>query len=519
MKRHWLACFALPLLVATTPAQTNRDDLTPLEIRYTTRISEDLGTVHITLDVANLSRPFTHLAMPNWTPGAYGIGRYGNRVQELTARSGNRDLETTKMDFQTWSVATDGVSQLQVTYSVDAPRGRGRRGRRGAPPAEPQGPVTGFQVSGPNTYLYIPDAKSVPVEARYSVPSGWRVANGLLQSDDPMVRTARDYDTFIDAPTIYGIYREHTFEVNGTPFSCVYFDSTQQYDFDVEAYTDVVRRIVTYIGELFGSYPFPDYVFLFSLPRGGGGLEHLNSTAIGLNSERLKNDVNSGGSISAHEFFHTWNVKRIRPKVLGPFEYEHENYTGNLWVSEGWTSYYGDLTLVRTGIVDQPAFLGMFERYIRTEMNKEGRKDHSVFWASRNAWHRDAGVRPRVDYYAKGEILGAMIDLRIRQETDNKKSLDDVMRFMNRWFAEKDVGFEEGDVERACTAISNYDFSEFFARHVYGTLDPPMQESFSFAGIEYTESMDGNQMVPSLRFLDDITDKQRRIREGWLTGK
>jgi predicted metalloprotease with PDZ domain len=205
-----------------------------------------------------------------------------------------------------------------------------------------------------------------------------------------------------------------------------------------------------------------------------------------LNPAAQARDPRAGAFVTAHEFFHLWNVKRIRPQVLGPFEYEHENYTGNLWVSEGWTSYYGDLTLVRTGITSPEEFLASFQRYIATELNKEARHEHSVYWASRNVWHRDRDEPPRVDYYAMGEILGAMIDLKIRHETQNRKSLDDVMVFLNRWFAERDAGFAEGDIERACTAISNHDFGEFFARHVRGTLDPPLAEHFAYAGIEYT---------------------------------
>ncbi|MEO6596063.1 MAG: hypothetical protein ABIP94_15040, partial [Planctomycetota bacterium] len=336
-----------------------------------------------------------------------------------------------------------------------------------------------------------------------------------------------------------------------------------------------------------------NYVFLFTIP-GGGGLEHLNSTSIGLSGPAQAKDPRAGAFVTAHEFFHLWNVKRIRPKTLGPFEYEHENYTGNLWVSEGWTSYYGDLTLVRTGITSRDEFLSTFGGYVERELNKDARSEHSVYWASRNVWHRERDEAPRVDYYAKGEMLGAMIDLKIRHETDNRKSLDDVMVFLNRWFAERGVGFEEGDIERACTAISNYDFGEFFARHVRGVLDPPLAECLGYAGIEYSEQkatasalpfdtqrssnglrvsnasspalqvgdivttlggerdvqpavfvkdhkvgdkvqieflrdgktaqaevalVERTRMTPTLRFVEQPTELQRRIRDGWLTGK
>ncbi len=465
-------------------AQANRDDLTPLEISFTTTVSEDKKSFLVELDVDNVNRPTMHLAMPSWTPGAYGIGEYGENVSDLTVfGAGEVELDVTRMDAGTWSVATQGQPYIHVSYRVPASRGWRSRSR------DDEAPATGLRISGPRTYLYVRGAKTLPVTARYNLPRDWRLANGLLPTDDPNVRYARDYDTFIDAPGILGIFEERQFEVNGTPFTCVFFENAQEYDFDIDAFVDIVRRIVTNQGLLFGSFPFADYVFLFTLP-GGGGLEHLNSTSIGLNARAQRSDPEAGASVVSHEFFHVWNVKRIRPVTLGPFDYQRENYTGNLWVSEGWTSYFGDLTMARAGIWDRDEYLTHLERVISREMNKERRKEHSVYWASRNSWHRFRDEEgSRVDYYGTGELLGALIDLKIRHETDGRKSLNDVIRFLNRWFAEQDVGFEEGDIERACTAISNHDFREFFARHVYGTLDPPFAEYLAYAGIEYTEDV------------------------------
>jgi predicted metalloprotease with PDZ domain len=472
------------VLCANAAAQENRDDLTPYEITYTTRVTEKRFEIEIAVE--NVNRPTLHIAMPNWTPGAYGIGNYGERVEDFKAEGEGGNLEVERMDVNRWSIATAGSKSVRVSYSLDATR-RGRFGGRAPRAGDEDAPVTGLRLDGPRTYPYVVGAKDLPVTARYVLPDGWRVANGLLPTSQPDTRRARDYDTFIDAPTIFGEFEERHFDVAGTPFTCVFFDNTQKYAFDIDAFVDIVEKIVTNIGQLYGSFPFPNYVFLFSIP-GGGGLEHLNSTSIGLSAERQAEDPEAGASVTAHEFFHAWNVKRIRPEVLGPFDYQQENYTGNLWVSEGWTSYFGDLTLVRIGVLDHDEYLSHLRGIIATEQNKARRKEHSVMWASRNVWHRSADEEgPRVDYYGKGELLAALIDLKIRHETKNEKNLNDVMRFMNRWFAERDVGFEENDVERACTAISNHDFGEFFARHVSGTMDPPLAEYLAYAGIEYTE--------------------------------
>jgi predicted metalloprotease with PDZ domain len=461
--------------------QANRDDLTPLEIHYTTTVADDLGSLQIGLDVEHVSRPRVHLAMPAWTPGAYGVGTYANRVQDLVVTGADGAVLTAeRIDPSTWSVATAGSDELHVRYTVPM-----RRGRGGGGDAE----ITGVRFSGPNTYMYVRGAKHLPVSSRYVVPNSWGVANGLRQDVDPMQRYARDYDTFIDAPTIVGRYRQVDFEVDGTPFHCVFFENAQEYDFNMMAFVDLCERIVVNQGQLYGSFPFPDYWFLFTLP-GGGGLEHLNSTSIGLRAESQKADPRAGASVTSHEFFHVWNVKRIRPKVLGPFEYEHENYTGNLWVSEGWTSYFGDLTLARTGIWSREEYLNHLGGVISRELSKPRREEHSVFWASRNVWHRFPNEEgSRVDYYGTGEMLGAALDLTMRHETGGRKNLNDVMRFMNRWFAESGIGFEEGDIERACVAVSNLELREWFARHVYGTVDPDFKTAFGYAGIDYAEEI------------------------------
>ena len=472
---------ALLLLAASTSAfaQANRDDLTPYEITYTTTVSEDLKILEIELDVNKYNRPTLRLYMPEWAPGAYRLSDNGTRMRNLQV-TGNDGalLEVTQMDKNSWSVATEGHSSLHVSYDKLA-NSRARPGR------DSEAEITGIKYSGPSTYMYVAGAKGLPVHSRYVVPEGWRVSNGLLPTADPDVRFARDFDTFIDAPTILGIYEQRDFEVAGTPFTCIFFEQKQEYDFDIDAFVKIVEDICVNQGELYGSFPFPNYVFQFSLP-GGGGLEHLNSTSIGLRAEAQKEDPGAGASVTSHEFFHTWNVKRIRPVTLGPFDYQQENYTGNLWVSEGWTSYFGDLTLERIGLWDRERYLRHLRGIVNREMNKPRREDHSVMWASRNAWHRfDGEEGSRVDYYGKGELLGLMIDLKIRKETNGAKSLNDVMRFLNRWFAERNVGFEEGDIERACTAVSNHDFSEFFARHVVGTMDPPFEEYLGYVGIDY----------------------------------
>ena len=502
-----IRCLCALVLVSSldfAAAQQNKDDLILPVIDYTVKVLPDLRSLEVTMHVKRVHTDHLRVAMPNWSPGAYRLHNAGKNVKDFEAVNAETGatLDALRIDHATWSIPTRDVEDVRVRYVVPP-------GRRRFMPGQPTDKPEGLHLQGPVTYMYVVGHKDRPVTCTYELPEGWDIANGMIPTENGLVRTARDYDTFIDCPTLLGHFRTKEFRVGATPFACVYFDLTGKYDFDLDACTDVVRRIVETEGGVFGSYPFFKYFFLFTVTGGGGGggLEHLNSTSIGLSGPALKKDPNAIASITAHEFFHTWNVKRIRPKALGPFEYEHENYTGNLWVSEGWTSYYGDLSMLRAGINDIDAYLQSMSSKMSRELSKPRSHEHSVYWASRNVWHRYTNEPEgrRVDYYGKGEYLGFLIDLMIREKTDNKKSLDDVMRFLNRWFAERWIGFEEGDIERACTAVSNYDFSEFFARHVRGTVDPPIAEILSYAGLEFTKV----EMPTALPFVHRQDDKGR----------
>ena len=475
--------FAVLTLAGAASAQESRDDLMLLTTGYGLRVEADKATVSVTIDVSNVDRDEIRVAMPNWSPGSYNMHRAGTMVTDFSARDAEgRELKVDQTDPTSWAIATAGVHALRIAYRIPP------FGRRFTPRFPDGVEPNGLHFQGPYTFMYVVGAPRIPVTCRYELPEGWKLANGMVPTDDPMVRTARDYDTFIDCPTIVGHFETRDFTIGKTPFTCVYWDLTGNYRFDMDAATDIVRRIVEKQGAIFGSFPFFHYHFLYSISQsgGGGGLEHLSSTSIGLSVGALERNPMTIAGISAHEYFHTWNVKRIRPVALGPFEYDQENYTGNLWVSEGWTSYYGDLSMLRAGLTPLDRYLGSMAGTIGSELSKARRKEHSVYWASRNVWHRSNDESgPRVDYYGKGELLGLLIDLKIRGATNGKKSLDDVMRFLNRWFAERNVGFEENDIERACTAISNVDFSGFFARHVRGTMDPPIAEILALAGLAY----------------------------------
>jgi predicted metalloprotease with PDZ domain len=242
-------------------------------------------------------------------------------------------------------------------------------------------------------------------------------------------------------------------------------------------FASMVQRICEYQIDLMGDLPFTKYVFLyhFNLGFGSGGLEHLNSTTISLSAPMLKDSVTTGASVTAHEFFHLWNVKRIRPKALGPFDYSQPVRTKALWFGEGVTSYYADLTQVRTGLITPQLFLYLQARQIRILQTNPDRLQTSVEKASWEIWERGYGSAG-VNYYNKGQLLGLLLDLRLRRETGNKKSLDDLFRYLNENYAKQGKGFKEDELPEIAGNIAGQDVSDFFAKYVAGVDELPYQE-------------------------------------------
>jgi len=261
--------------------------------------------------------------------------------------------------------------------------------------------------------------------------------------------------------------------------------------FDHQAFVDSIKRLVDYEASIFGGYPFPHYAFLFDNGR-GGGLEHLRSTTIGAPASRLQEDPESRWWVTAHEFFHVWNVKRIRPYVLGPFDYQGANRTESLWVSEGMTETYTGFTGVRTGHLTPEEYYEEVAGAIASWMGSPAQPYASPARMSWTVWDgSERNPHGRISYYTQGEVLGVGLDLVIRQETANRRSLDDVFRIlMNEYGGEylEQPGFRTEDLIRLVNDVVGRDMYDFFEDYVHGTEVPPWEEWFSYAGLEYRET-------------------------------
>ena len=322
------------------------------------------------------------------------------------------------------------------------------------------------------------------------VPQGdWQVATGLdAVPVEKNTFVAPDYDILVDSPVEMGRFELLEFAVRGVPHQIAVHGPTK---FDRGRMVGDVRRIVEKQAELFGGMPYQHYLFILHAGLGGGGgLEHLNSTSLqtGRLSFRKEKDWESFLDLVSHEFFHLWNVKRIRPEALGPFDYTQENYTHALWISEGITDYYGTLTLRRAGLVTPQRYLKLLAGVMQGYRATPGRLVQSASEASFDAWIKhyrpDENSRnSSISYYDKGHLLGLMLDLEIRQRSGGVRSLDDVMRHLNEDYAQKGKGFPEADFRKVVEQMAGVSFEAFFRDYVHGVKELPLEEYLAKAGL------------------------------------
>ena len=481
--------FVALLGVSSSHAQT-----TPMssDISYTVAMSKPhthLLEVEVRVNIAaNLQVPNdSDLIMPVWTPGSYLIREFERHVQEFAADTGGRELEWTTVNKNTWRVKTNGARQWRATYRVYANELTVRTSELNSDHA--------FWNNA--ALLMYPDGRLNSPSTLSVVPrTGWKVATGLPEvSGQPNTFHAENFDVLYDSPVEVSNFKELRFVVRGVPHRIV-IDGDGNYDAD-RMRADV-QKIVEAETSMFGAIPYHDYTFILHLrSNGGGGLEHLNSTALGFRRFNFSTEKNYRGFLSlvAHEFFHLWNVKRIRPDVLGPFDYTKENYTRLLWVAEGITEYYGNLMVRRAGLISDQVYLEHLAKQIRDFQETPGRRVMSAEEASFDSWIKfyrpdENTVNSQISYYDKGELLGLLLDLLIRQRSHNAKSLDDVMRYLYTEFFQKGRNYTPADFQKACELMAGSSLNEFFTSYVHGRgdMETAYNEIFSVAGLQLQQA-------------------------------
>jgi predicted metalloprotease with PDZ domain len=340
--------------------------------------------------------------------------------------------------------------------------------------------------------MYPVDARNTPMVVRFNqVHEGWRIATPLRPMPENSFG-AETYDRLVDSPVEIGTFQESDFDEGGAHYRVIV--DAESGDYDMEKIVAMLRKIVAAATSWMDDRPFDSYMFLYHFPRGpaGGGMEHSYSTAISVNADVVARDPDVLASVTAHEFFHLWNVKRIRPQTLEPVDYTKENYTRALWFSEGCTSTASDFIQLRGGLLDEHRFeqelasdIGELEK--RPAHLTQSAEDSSLdAWLEGDPYYR----RPErsISYYNKGELLGVALDLAVREASHGQVSLREVFRWMNENYAKKGGFFSDSDgVRQAAEAVSHADLGWFFTKYVAGTEEVPWNDFFRVVGLRVTE--------------------------------
>jgi predicted metalloprotease with PDZ domain len=432
--------------------------------------------LHVTVNV-----PDTHgdliLRMPAWN-AVYEIRDFSSRIQHVEAFTGSHALPIEKLDKLTWHVRGEGIVTVRYAIYWDTP----------GPFASQLNEEHAF-INPAMVFVYVPERREEKIFlALQDVPVSWSVATPLdLSTFDTGRGTAHtisalNYDAFADGPIEAG--RFQIFQISGTkPAISVAIHGDNWKQADVE---NTLRKICEYEIGLMGGAPFDHYLFIFHLGKAaqnaGGGMEHANGTAINVNSEAQL------AGVSAHEFFHLWNVKRIRPASLEPVDYTREQYSRALWFSEGVTSTYGRYAQLRSGLWSKQDFYADLAQQINELESRPANRWQSAEQSSLDTWLDKYdyynGPEFSVSYYTKGQVLGDLLDILIRDRTNNERSLDDVMRTMNENFAKKGKTYRDSlDVRLTAEEIAGGSFEDFFAKYVARAEPLPYESVLANAGL------------------------------------
>ncbi len=478
-----LLLFMNTLAVGQAPAS----DREP--VRYTVSFpAPQSHYAEIAADFPTNGRAEIDLFMPVWTPGSYLIREFARNVENV--RGPGVVSRTSK---NRWRVETGGAPRVTVRYRVYCREMSVRTNWVEA----------GFAfLNGAPTFMTLVGGLGRQHEVSLELPAAWKTAVSGMDEAGPQHFVAPDYDTLVDSPILAGNPAVYRFEVDGVPHFLVNQGEGGVWDGPRSAAD--VEKIVRRYREMWGGLPYRKYVFLNLLTEAGGGLEHRNSFSAMASrwATRTRRAYVGWLDLVSHEYFHAWNVKRLRPVELGPFDYENENPTRSLWVVEGFTEYYGALNVERAGLASRVEYLGTgadttgsLSALINSLQNTPGRMVQSAEQASFDAWIKyyrpdENSANVSISYYTKGALIGWLLDAKIRRATNDAKSLDDVMRLgFERYSGEH--GYSPAQFKALAEEVAGTTLAGFFhdSAETAGELD--YQEALDWFGLKFKDPAAG----------------------------
>ena len=438
----------------------------------------------ITLHIENWSEPTLNLKMPVWTPGSYLIREYSRHIQDFKALSKDKQqkLLSQKVNKNHWRVETKEVEDILINYRVFAHELTVRTNHLDN--------SHGY-FNGAALFYYIPGLEICPITIEIVLPnSGWKISTALPAVEESVNQFyAQDFDTLVDSPFEIGTQAIYSFEVLGKPHKYAIWGTG---NINPNKLIEDTKKIIETEAKLFGGLPYDNYLFILHLTHNSfGGLEHKNSCSLIYSRFNFRDTdkYNRFLQLVAHEFFHLWNVKRIRPKALEKFDYDNENYTPSLWFSEGTTSYYDMVIPLRAGIYDLQKFLKILSKEITRFLNTPGRKVQPLSESSFDAWiklyRRDNNSdNSQISYYLKGELVSLLLDLLIRAKYQNKRSLDNVMVQMWEQFGKTETGFTSHQLQRVIESVADMDLQSFFNLYIDSIEELPFNKYLEPFGLK-----------------------------------
>ena len=483
-----------PALPASFSIETAIDSPSPTPFSLVYQVSMSQPESHlfeITLSVGGWKQSTLELIMPVWTPGSYLVREYSRHLQDFAAR-GKASLSWRKVQKNRWQIDTQGTSEIKVSYRIFANELTVRTNHLDE---------THGYFNGAALFLYVPGFEKQPIQVEIVLPrSDWRIVTPLPSvPGHPNTFEAKDFDTLVDSPFEIGHHEIYSFEAMGKPHKLAIWG---QGNIDPDRIIQDTQKIIQVEAELFGGLPYDRYLFLLHLTSNSfGGLEHKDSCSLiyARMGFRAKDKYDRFMQLVAHEFFHLWNVKRIRPKGLEVFDYDRENYTQSLWFSEGTTSFYDLILPYRAGIYDAKTYLKSLGQEITRYLMTPGRLVQPLSESSFDAWIKlyrpDANsANSQISYYLKGEMVTLLLDLGIRIKHSNGRSFDDVMRQMWKQFGQDEIGFMPEQLKATIESVAGFDLTDFFDRYINGgTEELPFDEYLSGFGLRLQSNSEGDR--------------------------